>query len=54
MATLLQGVDNVFETDLVRPLLEVAESLSGRRHGADERDDISLKVIADTDERPRS
>ena len=26
--------DNVFETDLMRPLLEVAESLSGRTHGA--------------------
>ena len=47
VATLLQGVDNVFETDLFAPLLEVAESLSGRRHGADEHDDVSLKVIAE-------
>ncbi len=47
VATLLQGVDNVFETDLFSPLLEVAESLSGKRHGADERDDVSLKVIAE-------
>ncbi len=47
VATLLQGVDNVFETDLFVPLLEVAESLSGKRHGADERDDVSLKVIAE-------
>jgi len=46
VATLLQRVDNVFETDVFVPLLEVAESLSGRRHGADERDDVSLKVIA--------
>ena len=30
---MLQGVDHVFETDLLRPLLEVAESLSGRRYG---------------------
>jgi alanyl-tRNA synthetase len=47
VATFLQGVDNVFETDLFVPLLEVAESSSGRRHGADERDDVSLKVIAE-------
>ncbi len=47
VATLLQGVDNVFETDLFMPLLEVAESLSGRRHGADEQDDVSLKIIAE-------
>jgi len=47
VATVLQDVDNVFETDLFRPLLEVAESLSGRKHGGDERTDVSLKVIAE-------
>ena len=47
VATVLQGVANVFETDLIRPLVEVAESLSGRTHGEDERTDISLKVIAE-------
>ena len=47
VATVLQGVDNVFETDLLGPLLEVAESLAGRKHGLDERDDVSLKVIAE-------
>jgi len=47
VATVLQGVDNLFETDLMRPLLEVAESLSGKRHGDDERTDVSLKVIAE-------
>jgi alanyl-tRNA synthetase len=47
VATLLQGVDNYFETDLFVPLLEVAESLSGKRHGANERDDVSLKVITE-------
>ena len=47
VATVLQDVGNVFETDLMRPILEVAESLSGRTHGADARDDISLKVVAE-------
>ena len=47
VATLLQDMDNYFETDLFRPLFEVVESLSGKRHGADERDDVSLKVIAE-------
>ncbi len=47
VATVLQDKGNIFETDLFTPLLEVAESLSGRRHGADERDDVSLKVIAE-------
>jgi len=47
LATVLQDVENVFETDLLRPLLEVAESLSGTPHGKDERSDVSLKVIAE-------
>ena len=47
VATVLQRVDDIFQTDLLRPLLEVAESLSGRTHGADERTDVSLKVIAE-------
>jgi alanyl-tRNA synthetase len=47
VAVVLQDVRNVFETDLFTPLLEVAESLSGTRHGQDERTDVSLKVIAE-------
>ena len=30
MAAILQGVDSVFETDLLRPLIALAEELSGR------------------------
>jgi alanyl-tRNA synthetase len=47
VAMVLQGVDDVFETDLFRPTLEVAERLSGRTHGHDARDDVSLKIIAE-------
>ncbi|MGH2635661.1 MAG: alanine--tRNA ligase [Actinomycetota bacterium] len=47
VATVLQEVDNVFETDLLGPLIEVAESLSGWTHGTDDRTDVSLKVVAD-------
>jgi len=47
VAMLLQGVENVFETDLLRPMLEVAESLTGHTHGHDPRDDLSLKIIAE-------
>ena len=35
VATLLQGVENVYETDLVRSVISRAEELSGRRYGAD-------------------
>jgi alanyl-tRNA synthetase len=47
VATVLQDVDNVFETDLFRPTLEVVEAMSGRRHGEDARDDVSLKIVAE-------
>jgi alanyl-tRNA synthetase len=47
VAMILQGVENVFDTDLLRPMLEVAGSLSGRAHGRDQRDDVSLKIVAE-------
>jgi alanyl-tRNA synthetase len=47
VAIVLQDVANIFETDLLRPMLEVAESVSGKRYGADARTDLSLKIIAE-------
>ena len=47
VAMVLQGVDNVFETDLFSPTLEEAERLSGKRHGEDPNDDVSLKIVAE-------
>jgi alanyl-tRNA synthetase len=47
VAVVLQGVENVFETDLLRPMLEVVETLSGARHGTDPAKDVSLKIVAE-------
>ncbi len=47
VAVVLQGRDGVFDTDLLRPLVAVAESVSGRRYGEDERADVSLRVLAE-------
>ncbi|GAA0522170.1 alanine--tRNA ligase [Saccharopolyspora subtropica] len=47
VACLLQGVENVYETDLVRPVIARAEELSGRRYGANHEDDVRFRVIAD-------
>jgi len=47
VATLLQGVENVYETDLVRPVISRAEEFSGRRYGANVEDDVRFRVIAD-------
>jgi alanyl-tRNA synthetase len=47
VAFLLQGVDNVYETDLLRPIIAAAEQLSGRGYGRDHADDVRFRVIAD-------
>jgi alanyl-tRNA synthetase len=47
VAMLLQGVENVYETDLVRAVIDRAQELSGRRYGADPADDVRFRVIAD-------
>ncbi|RVW07155.1 alanine--tRNA ligase [Prescottella agglutinans] len=47
VAFLLQGVDNVYETDLVRPVITKAEELSGRTYGTDPEADVRFRVIAD-------
>ena len=47
LATVLNDLDSFFETDLMRPLVEVGESLSGRRYGQDERADVSLRIVAE-------
>jgi alanyl-tRNA synthetase len=47
VVTVLQGLDSFYEADHFRPLVEVAESLAGKKLGEDERSDVSLKVIAE-------
>jgi len=47
VAFLKQGVENMYETDQVRPVLDRAAELSGRRYGADHDDDVRMRVIAD-------
>ncbi|NNN37303.1 alanine--tRNA ligase [Streptomyces sp. S3(2020)] len=47
MATLLQGVDNLYEIDETRPVLERAAELAGVRYGADAEADVRLRVVAD-------
>ncbi|MEY5017804.1 MAG: alanine--tRNA ligase [Actinomycetota bacterium] len=47
VAFIKQGVDNMYETDQVRPVLDMASELSGRRYGADNDDDVRMRVIAD-------
>lgn len=49
VACILQGVDNVYETDLLRPVIDAAEELTGAKYGegASDQDNIRFRVIAD-------
>jgi alanyl-tRNA synthetase len=46
-AVILQARDNIFETDLFRPVLAVAEEITGRPYGEDEKRDVSLRIMAE-------
>jgi alanyl-tRNA synthetase len=47
MAAILQDVDNIYEIDTTRKILDRATDLTGRRYHADPRSDIALRVVAD-------
>jgi alanyl-tRNA synthetase len=47
VAFLMQGVDNLYEIDEVRPVLDLAAKLSGKTYGANTDDDVRLRVVAD-------
>jgi len=47
IAFIKQGVDNMYETDQVRPVLDKAVELSGRTYGADHDDDVRFRIVAD-------
>jgi alanyl-tRNA synthetase len=47
VAMVLQGADSAFETDLLRPLVSIAEQLTGRSYGSDEKTDVALRILAE-------
>ena len=47
MAALLQDVDNIYEIDTSRAVLDVASRLTGQAYGADENSDVALRVVTD-------
>ena len=47
LAVVMQDVDNLFEVDTVAAVLHHVERISGKQYGANERDDISIRVITD-------
>jgi alanyl-tRNA synthetase len=47
MASILQGVDNLYEIDTTYKILDKAAELTEQEYGTDQRSDVALRVVAD-------
>ena len=47
MATIMQNVDNIFEIDIVRNILDGICKIVGKEYGKNDKDDVSLRIITD-------
>jgi alanyl-tRNA synthetase len=47
IAAVVQGVQSNYDCDLLRGIIACVEKLSGKEYGADEEQDVSMRVIAD-------
>ena len=47
LACVMQGVDNLFEVDTVRNILNEVCRISGKTYGNDSKNDVSIRVVTD-------
>jgi len=47
LACVMQGVDNMFEVDSIRKVLDHACRIAGKEYGVDKDNDISIRVLTD-------
>jgi alanyl-tRNA synthetase len=47
VAFLMQGVENLYEIDQVRPVLDLAATMAKKTYGVSVEDDVRLRVVAD-------
>ena len=47
LAAIMQGTTSVFETDQIRPLVDLSEQLSGKRYGETFEVDRAMRILAD-------
>ena len=47
LACVMQGVDNLFEVDTVRKILDTVCEISNKKYGENAKDDISIRVVTD-------
>ena len=47
MGCIMQGVDNIFEVDTIRAIIDEIEKISGVKYGEDHDKDVSIRIITD-------
>ncbi|TZE83489.1 alanine--tRNA ligase [Calorimonas adulescens] len=47
MAAIMQGVDNIFEVDVVKRIMDDVLKMSGTKYNEDRKRDVSIRVITD-------
>ena len=47
ITTVMQGVTSNYDTDLLQGIITHVAKIAGKSYGADEKDDVSMRVIAD-------
>ena len=47
LACVMQGVDNMFEVDTIRKVIDKTCEIAGKTYGADAENDISIRVVTD-------
>ena len=47
LACVMQGVNNMFEVDTIRKVLDNVCTIAGKEYGVDKNDDISIRVVTD-------
>lgn len=47
LACVMQGVDNMFEVDTIRNIINRISKVAGKNYGENDKDDISIRVITD-------
>ncbi|HCW74800.1 MAG TPA: alanine--tRNA ligase, partial [Clostridiaceae bacterium] len=47
MATIMQGVDSIFEIDILRNVIDRVSEVTGKVYGRNKEEDVSIRIIAD-------
>ncbi|MBO1263631.1 alanine--tRNA ligase [Proteiniclasticum sp. SCR006] len=47
MATIMQGVDSIFEIDVLKNIIDKVTEVTGKAYGKNKAEDVSIRIIAD-------